>query len=91
MLLGIGAFILSMMGAFLVRSGVLTSVHAFAIDPKRGVLLLGILGVAAGGALALYAWRAPSLARRGRVHAGQPRGRALPQQHPAGRARPRWC
>ena len=50
-LLGIGAFTLSMMGAFLVRSGVLTSVHAFAIDPKRGVLLLGILGVAAGGGL----------------------------------------
>jgi cytochrome c-type biogenesis protein CcmF len=60
-LLGIGAFTLSMMGAFLVRSGVLTSVHAFAIDPKRGVLLLGVLGVAAGGALALYAWRAPTL------------------------------
>ncbi|HZZ87659.1 MAG TPA: heme lyase CcmF/NrfE family subunit, partial [Caulobacteraceae bacterium] len=60
-LLGIGAFTLSMMGAFLVRSGVLTSVHAFAIDPKRGVLLLGILGLAAGSALALYAWRAPRL------------------------------
>jgi cytochrome c-type biogenesis protein CcmF len=60
-LLGIGAFGLSMMGAFLVRSGVLTSVHAFAIDPRRGVLLLGILGVALGGALALYAWRAPAL------------------------------
>ncbi|HXQ15726.1 MAG TPA: heme lyase CcmF/NrfE family subunit [Caulobacteraceae bacterium] len=60
-LLGIGAFTLSMMGAFLVRSGVLTSVHSFAIDPKRGVLLLGILGVAAGGGLALYAWRAPTL------------------------------
>ncbi|HEY1751328.1 MAG TPA: heme lyase CcmF/NrfE family subunit [Caulobacteraceae bacterium] len=60
-LLGIGAFTLSMMGAFLVRSGVLTSVHAFAIDPRRGVLLLGILGIAAGGALALYAWRAPAL------------------------------
>jgi cytochrome c-type biogenesis protein CcmF len=60
-LLGIGAFTLSMMGAFLVRSGVLTSVHAFAVDPKRGVLLLGILGIAAGGALALYAWRAPAL------------------------------
>ena len=60
-LLGIGAFTLSMMGAFLVRSGVLTSVHAFAVDPKRGLLLLVILGVAAGGALALYAWRAPRL------------------------------
>ncbi|HUZ11574.1 MAG TPA: heme lyase CcmF/NrfE family subunit [Caulobacteraceae bacterium] len=60
-LMALGAFILSMMGAFLVRSGVLTSVHAFAIDPQRGVLLLIILGIAAGGALALYAWRAPSL------------------------------
>lgn len=60
-LLGIGGFGLSMMGAFLVRSGVLTSVHAFAIDPRRGVLLLAILGAALGGALALYAWRAPTL------------------------------
>jgi cytochrome c-type biogenesis protein CcmF len=59
--LGISAFTLAMMGAFLVRSGVLTSVHAFAIDPRRGILLLGILGLAAGGALALYAWRAPTL------------------------------
>ena len=58
--LGIGAFTLSMLGAFLVRSGVLTSVHAFAIDPKRGVLLLGILGFAAGSGFALFAWRAPS-------------------------------
>jgi cytochrome c-type biogenesis protein CcmF len=60
-LLGVGAFTLSMMGAFLVRSGVLTSVHAFAIDPTRGGLLLGILAIAAGGALGLYAWRAPAL------------------------------
>ena len=60
-LLGLGAFTLSMMGAFLVRSGVLTSVHAFAIDPQRGILLLIILGLAAGSAFALYAWRAPSL------------------------------
>jgi cytochrome c-type biogenesis protein CcmF len=64
-LLGIGAFTLSMMGAFLVRSGVLTSVHAFAIDPKRGILLLAILGLAAGAALALYAWRAPTLRDEG--------------------------
>jgi cytochrome c-type biogenesis protein CcmF len=64
-LLGIAAFTLSIMGAFLVRSGVLTSVHAFAVDPKRGVLLLAILGLAAGGALALYAWRAPTLKDEG--------------------------
>ena len=55
------AFSLSMLGAFLVRSGVLTSVHAFAMDPKRGVLLLGIMAVAAGGGFGLFAWRAPRL------------------------------
>ena len=59
--LAIGAFTLSMLGAFLVRSGVLTSVHAFAVDPKRGLLLLGILGIAAGGGFGLFAWRAPLL------------------------------
>ena len=55
------AFSFSMLGAFLVRSGVLTSVHAFAVDPERGLMLLGILGVAAGSAFALFAWRAPQL------------------------------
>ncbi|MGH7024662.1 MAG: heme lyase CcmF/NrfE family subunit [Caulobacteraceae bacterium] len=59
--LAIGAFTLSMLGAFLVRSGVLTSVHAFAIDPRRGLVLLGVLGVAAGSGFALFAWRAPRL------------------------------
>jgi cytochrome c-type biogenesis protein CcmF len=59
--LAIMAFGLSMLGAFLVRSGVLTSVHAFAVDPTRGVLLLAILGIAAGGGFALFAWRAPQL------------------------------
>ena len=59
--LALMAFTLSMLGAFLVRSGVLTSVHAFAVDPTRGMLLLSILGVAAGAAFALFAWRAPSL------------------------------
>lgn len=63
--LSILAFSLSMLGAFLVRSGVLTSVHAFAVDPKRGLMLLAILGFAAGSALALFAWRAPSLAQGG--------------------------
>jgi cytochrome c-type biogenesis protein CcmF len=60
-LLAILAFALSLIGTFLVRSGILTSVHAFAVDPKRGVFILGILIVAIGGSLALYAWRAPTL------------------------------
>jgi cytochrome c-type biogenesis protein CcmF len=59
------AFGFSMLGAFLVRSGVLTSVHAFAVDPKRGILLLMILGIAAGGGFGLFAWRAPKLAPGG--------------------------
>jgi cytochrome c-type biogenesis protein CcmF len=57
-LLAIAAFSLSLLGTFLVRSGVLTSVHAFATDPKRGVFILGFLTVVIGGSLALYAWRA---------------------------------
>ena len=59
--LALTAFTFSMLGAFLVRSGVLTSVHAFAVDPTRGVLLLIILGVAAGSGFTLFAWRAPRL------------------------------
>ncbi|QUD86110.1 heme lyase CcmF/NrfE family subunit [Phenylobacterium montanum] len=59
------AFTFSMLGAFLVRSGILTSVHAFAVDPKRGTLLLIILGLAAGSGFALFAWRAPALAPGG--------------------------
>ena len=55
------AFSFSMLGAFLVRSGVLTSVHAFAVDPERGTMLLAILGLTAGAAFALYAWRAPQM------------------------------
>jgi cytochrome c-type biogenesis protein CcmF len=61
LLLAIAAFSLSLIGTFLVRSGVLSSVHAFASDPTRGVYILVMLGVAIGGALALFAWRAPSL------------------------------
>jgi cytochrome c-type biogenesis protein CcmF len=64
-LLAILAFSLSLMGTFLVRSGVLTSVHAFAVDPRRGVFILAILVVLIGGALALYAWRAPRLKQGG--------------------------
>jgi cytochrome c-type biogenesis protein CcmF len=63
--LALTAFSLSMLGGFLVRSGVLTSVHAFAVDPTRGVLLLAILGVTSGAAFALFAWRAPSLSPGG--------------------------
>ncbi|ACG79100.1 cytochrome c-type biogenesis protein CycK [Phenylobacterium zucineum HLK1] len=63
--LALAAFTFSMLGAFLVRSGVLTSVHAFAVDPTRGVLLLMILGVTAGAGFALFAWRAPSLPQGG--------------------------
>ena len=59
--LALAAFTFSMLGAFLVRSGVLTSVHAFAVDPTRGVLLLSILGLSAGSGFALFAWRAPAL------------------------------
>jgi cytochrome c-type biogenesis protein CcmF len=61
LLLAIGAFSLSLIGTFLVRSGVLTSVHAFANDPARGKFILCILVVAIGSALGLYAWRAPKL------------------------------
>ncbi|WP_422025061.1 heme lyase CcmF/NrfE family subunit [Pyruvatibacter mobilis] len=60
-LLAVLAFSLSLLGTFLVRSGVLTSVHAFAVDPERGLFILGILIFFIGGALALYAWRAPTL------------------------------
>jgi cytochrome c-type biogenesis protein CcmF len=58
-LLSILAFSMSMVGTFLVRSGVLTSVHAFAVDPKRGVYILGMIAVMTGLALGLFAWRAP--------------------------------
>jgi cytochrome c-type biogenesis protein CcmF len=64
-LLAIIAFGLSLLGTFLVRSGVLTSVHAFAVDPKRGVFILGLFAVTIGGALALYAWRTSRLAPGG--------------------------
>ena len=60
-LLAILTFSLSLLGTFLVRSGVLTSVHAFATDPERGVFILAFLVFAIGGSLALYAWRAPQM------------------------------
>ncbi|MEL0076407.1 MAG: heme lyase CcmF/NrfE family subunit [Alphaproteobacteria bacterium] len=61
-LLAIVAFSLSLVGTFIVRSGLLTSVHSFASDPARGVFILGILLVAIGVPLALFAWRGPQLA-----------------------------
>jgi cytochrome c-type biogenesis protein CcmF len=64
-LLAILTFSLSLIGTFLVRSGVLTSVHAFATDPRRGIFILAILVLFIGGALALYAWRAPLLKQGG--------------------------
>ncbi len=68
LLLAICAFALSLLGTFLVRSGVLTSVHAFANDPTRGVFILFLLGVYIGGALLLYAWRAPATLNSGRFN-----------------------
>jgi cytochrome c-type biogenesis protein CcmF len=65
-LLAIFAFALSLLGTFLVRSGVLTSVHAFATDPKRGVFILAFLAVVIGGSLALFAWRAYRVGLGGR-------------------------
>jgi len=64
-LLAIIAFSLSLLGTFLVRSGVLTSVHAFATDPKRGIFILLFLAVVIGGSLSLYAWRANRVAPGG--------------------------
>ena len=64
-LLAILAFGLSLLGTFLVRSGVLLSVHSFAVDPARGIVILILMGLAVGGALTLYALRAPRLAAGG--------------------------
>ncbi len=66
-LLAIGAFSLSLLGTFLVRSGVLTSVHAFASDPKRGVFILIFLAVVVGVSLTLFAWRAPKATLGGKM------------------------
>ena len=91
LLLAIAAFSLSLLGTFLVRSGVLTSVHAFASDPSRGLFILIFLGIVVGGSLLLYALRAPSgEARRSR----SPRPRAKPCCWPTTCCWPRparWC
>jgi cytochrome c-type biogenesis protein CcmF len=65
-LLAISAFSLSLLGTFLVRSGVLNSVHAFANDPRRGIFILIFLAVVIGSSLALFAWRAPKVGLGGR-------------------------
>ncbi len=65
-LLAIIAFSMSLLGTFLVRSGVLTSVHAFATDPKRGIFILAYLVVVIGSSLALFAWRAPRVGLGGK-------------------------
>ena len=65
-LLAISAFSLSLLGTFLVRSGVLTSVHAFATDPKRGIFILAFLVIVIGASLVLFAWRAPKVGLGGR-------------------------
>ncbi len=65
-LLAIAAFSLSLLGTFLVRSGVLTSVHAFATDPRRGTFILIFLLTVIGSSLALYAWRAPKVGLGGK-------------------------
>ncbi|MDQ5914198.1 MAG: cytochrome c-type biosis protein CcmF [Pseudomonadota bacterium] len=65
-LLAISAFSLSLLGTFLVRSGVLTSVHAFATDPKRGIFILAFLVAVIGSSLVLFAWRAPKVGLGGR-------------------------
>jgi cytochrome c-type biogenesis protein CcmF len=69
LLLAIFAFSLSLMGTFIVRSGVLTSVHAFASDPERGLFVLVFLGLVTGGALTLYALRADKLGESGEAFA----------------------
>jgi len=65
-LLAILAFSMSLLGTFIVRSGVLVSVHAFATDPERGVFILGFLLIVVGGSLALYAWRSATVVSFGR-------------------------
>ncbi|MCJ2177002.1 heme lyase CcmF/NrfE family subunit [Novosphingobium album (ex Hu et al. 2023)] len=60
-MLGVVAFSMSMIGTFLVRSGILTSVHAFAVDPERGTFILGLLAINIGGALTLFALRASTV------------------------------
>jgi cytochrome c-type biogenesis protein CcmF len=88
-LLAILAFGFSLIGTFIVRSGVLTSVHAFANDPERGVFILLILGIFMGGALTLLRRPRGRDGGEGRLRPGQPRKRAGGQQRPAA-VSPSW-
>jgi cytochrome c biogenesis factor len=83
-LLAILAFSLSLLGTFLVRSGVLSSVHAFATDPTRGLFILAFLVVVVGGSLTLYAWRAPKVGLGGALRPCLARIAAAGQQRAAG-------
>ena len=84
-LLAICAFSLSLLGTFLVRSGVLTSVHAFATDPRRGVFILVFLALVIGGSLALFALRAPKVGGRRPLRSGVARDDAAREQRAADR------
>ncbi len=79
-LLAMFAFSLSLLGTFLVRSGVLTSVHAFATDPTRGIFILVFLCIVIGGSLTLYAWRAPEHLHRRALRPAVPRDLPAQQQ-----------
>ncbi len=83
-LLAILAFSLSLLGTFLVRSGVLSSVHSFASDPTRGLFILVFLALVVGASLALYAWRAPSVGLGARFALDLARDDAAGQQRAAG-------
>ena len=85
LLLAITAFSLSLLGTFLVRSGVIESVHAFASDPARGLFILAFLAICVGGALVLYAWRAPLFRVERRLRADLARIVPAAEQRAAGR------
>ncbi|MDF7674249.1 heme lyase CcmF/NrfE family subunit [Acetobacteraceae bacterium ESL0709] len=76
-LLALACFSFSLSGTFLVRSGILNSVHAFANDPARGIFILSLLGIITGGSMVLFAWRAPSLVAEGGLFAPISREGAL--------------
>ena len=82
-LLAICTFSLSLLGTFLVRSGVLTSVHAFAVDPGRGLFILAFMVAVVGGSLLLFGWRAPRIGLGGRFGIAVARVAAAGQQRDA--------